>query len=87
VDRYTIGPVLGFLIIVVAISFLVGFVTTTKLRIFNTFKYNVNLELKCNYNTIKKRFMYHKYYNLKGNSYMDISIPNNSDCQIWPKLR
>lgn len=87
-DRHTLGPVFGLLIVLVSICLLAGFAASKSIvEVHNTFKYDVQLELKCNYNTIKKQFMYHKLYYLRGNSYVRISVPNNSDCQIWPKLR
>lgn len=80
----------GILILIVVLILLSAYTLVGKIsyiEIHNTFRYSVQLELKCNYNTIKRKFMYHKFYNLEGHSSIRIPIQNNSDCQLWPKLR
>jgi len=53
-----------------------------KVIVYNPFNIRAKLELKCNWNG--KIFRYHKYYRLPKKSKVEIIIPNNSRCQLWP---
>jgi hypothetical protein len=48
----------------------------------NPFNIKAILELKCNWDG--KKFRHHRFYRLLGNSRVEIIMPNNSKCQLWP---
>ena len=58
---------------------------TSEIVIFNPVRYNLILELKCNWDG--NGFSYHKFYQLNGKKKVIVLVPNNSKCQIWSRLR
>lgn len=59
----------------------------TYIRIFNPTSYNVSLELKCDWSNKIRRFKYHKFYTLRGNSSVNVLVPRRHSCQLWPGLK
>jgi len=99
----TVGDVLGFLglLVLFALGALLSFaffnphpeavasqsLQTRWITIYNPWRYNIQMELKCNYNSSKKRFARHEFIELRGNSRAVVSLgKKDTRCEIWPKL-
>jgi len=54
------------------------------ITVYNPFNMWAELELKCNWDG--KKFRWRRLYSLPGRSHVMVTIPNNSKCQLWPKI-
>jgi len=53
--------------------------------IYNPYRWDVKLEVKCDYNWRTKKFIYHKHLNVPGDGKLTIHISKTfRKCQIWP---
>ena len=65
--------------------FQINIKNNSEVFVFNPVRYDLQLEIKCNWNG--KKFSHRRFYNLNGKSKVKILIPDGSKCQIWPSLR
>ena len=57
-----------------------------KMKIYNPTRYDISLEIKCNWSNEFKKFKYHNFYTLYGNKSVNIIVPQGR-CQLWPGLK
>jgi hypothetical protein len=59
-----------------------------KIQTFNPYGFDVEAEVKCNFDGIKKSYKFYKVVIIPKKSYYVINVPNNlTTCEIWPKVR
>lgn len=57
---------------------------TSSVTVYNPFNMWAELELKCNWDG--KKFEHRRIYRLPERSNVKVSIPNGSQCQLWPRI-
>jgi len=59
-----------------------------KLTAFNCYKLDVSIEIKCDWNGIKKQYRFYKKITIFGKKNTTINVPNNlNSCELWPKIK
>lgn len=59
----------------------------TKIIAYNPYSMKVELEVKCDYNSKRGEFTYHRFFVIPKKSNVVIVVPNLlKECQVWPHV-
>jgi hypothetical protein len=62
--------------------------TSIVIQISNPYSFQVEAEVKCDWNNEKQAFSYHKHLVFPSDQITKIEIPKTQKlCEIWPKVR
>jgi len=60
---------------------------TVDITIYNPYSLTVNIEVKCDYDRLGKKFLFQRHIIIKGKGATRISVPkHHKRCQIWPHI-
>jgi len=60
---------------------------TVVIQTANPYTINVDLEVKCDWEWRKGKYLFHKFITVPGKRKVLINVPNNLKfCEIWPKI-
>lgn len=63
-------------------------VKNTEITMYNPYRHDVKLEIKCNWDNKFRHFTYYKTIFVRGKKSAIIEVPNHlRKCQVWPHIK
>lgn len=84
----TVYAALCFFLLVSSVQAIIAQPSTVDLTIHNSYRFDVQLEVKCDWSQKKRAFLYHEKLRVPGWKKTVLKVPNHhKKCEVWPHIK